>query len=349
MARTPNIDLREDYQRNYLINGNFDFWQRGASFVSPSGANYTADRWVATENGSGTATLSRSTDTPNNKSTYSFLWECTASAALTSNDTYIIEQRIEGYNFQSLLDRTFTVSFWVKTNKPGTYSVSFVNAGRDRAYTTEFVVTSPSTWEEKFITVTHDSAGTWDTTNGVGLRVIFGLGTGSNFSTSNLDQWESADVRGSANSENIQDTVGNQFFLTQAQMVEGAEALPFRRAGRSIGEELILCERYYEKSYDVDIAPGSVSASGIIDRRQVDANTTFFTGVEFRTRKRALPAVVTYARQSSSPNTVYNNSTASVQSSTIFFVGEGSYGVETVGAQAARSQMNWHHTVDAEL
>jgi hypothetical protein len=51
MARTPNIDLREDYGRNYIINGSFDFWQRGTSLAGLTGAgtNYLADRFAFLE------------------------------------------------------------------------------------------------------------------------------------------------------------------------------------------------------------------------------------------------------------------------------------------------------------
>ena len=32
--------------KNFIINGGFDFWQRGTTFTSPSSWTYSADRWL---------------------------------------------------------------------------------------------------------------------------------------------------------------------------------------------------------------------------------------------------------------------------------------------------------------
>ena len=279
---TPRLDRLEN---NLIINGNFDFWQRGTSFVSVSGASYKADRWITTEDGGGTCTVSRDTDVPNNKSNYSLLWECTAAdATLDAADAYLIEQRIEGNNFQPLLGKNISLSFYVKSNKTGPYSVSFVNQARDRSYTTEFTVDASDVWEKKTITIQHNDAGAWTTDNGVGLRVIFGLGIGSNLNTSNLNTWESGgDVRGSSTATNIQDTVGNQFRIAQVMLNEGEVAGEFSRAGKSIGEELELCHRYYYTDSLEMLFSATSNSSNV--------TTTAYLFREFPVIMRALPSV----------------------------------------------------------
>jgi len=62
MSHVMTTDSRNN--KNAIINGDFDIWQRGVSFASPSG-EYTADRWlVRTVFNDGAATVSRESFTP---------------------------------------------------------------------------------------------------------------------------------------------------------------------------------------------------------------------------------------------------------------------------------------------
>ena len=65
MSLTPRLDRLD---KNYIINGNFDFWQRGTS-TSTSGV-YLADRFRTSLSG-GSYVVSRSTDVPNSNSQFS--------------------------------------------------------------------------------------------------------------------------------------------------------------------------------------------------------------------------------------------------------------------------------------
>ena len=77
-------------------------------------------------------TQSRSTDVPSAQGfRYSLkLDNTTATGTLSGTNYHLIEQKIEGQNLQHLLKGTssakkLTLSFWVKSNKTGTYIVRF--------------------------------------------------------------------------------------------------------------------------------------------------------------------------------------------------------------------------------
>jgi hypothetical protein len=231
--------------KNKIINGRMDIWQRGTSFTPASGS-YVADRFVYGKVGStGTVTISRDTNVPNNTFLYSMKVDVTASETIDAGDFFEILQRMEGYNVRSLIGKTFAVSFWVSSPKAGIHCVAFVNGGLDRSYITEYTVNVANTWEYKTVTViggliTTGTPGTW--TNDIGLNVVFMLACGSTFQTT-PNAWQSSTYLATSSQQNCMDTVGNLFYITGIQLEEGATATSFEQ--RPFGVEFHLCLRYF--------------------------------------------------------------------------------------------------------
>ena len=107
---------------NYIINGAFDFWQRGTSFTtSVNNATFTADRYFVNRNGSGsTVTVSQQAFTPaelaiTNFGDSPFYYRYNHSVAGTGQ-TYGIyaSQKIE--DVRTLAGQAITFSFWAKSN-----------------------------------------------------------------------------------------------------------------------------------------------------------------------------------------------------------------------------------------
>lgn len=125
--------------RNKIINGAMQIWQRGTSF-SGTGV-YTSDRW-ATNQGSG-VTASQSIDVPAN-----FKYSLYVSG---TNYTSVI-QKIESVNTQDLSGATITVSFWLKHSVgTGSFTVNmYYPTASDNYTTTTFIasnnITSTSSW-----------------------------------------------------------------------------------------------------------------------------------------------------------------------------------------------------------
>jgi len=178
----------------------------------------------------------------------------TADAAPSANYGYGVIQRIEGYNIADLgwgtaSPQTITVSFWARNSLTGTYSISVANSAITWAYTTTYTISTANTWEYKTVTFTGPTSGTWLTTNGVGIGLIFGLGGGSNRQAT-LNAWYApTGTNTPTDASGCVDwiaTNGATFYITGVQLEQNTSATPFER--RLYNQELANCQRYYQQS-----------------------------------------------------------------------------------------------------
>lgn len=232
--------------RNRIINGKMEIAQRGTSFAAPASGAYSLDRWLSINVTSAVFTISQQTDVPSSNEFQNSLRAevTTADASIASGDVYTLEHTIEGYNVRDLIGRTFTLSFWVRSSKTGVHAVSFASDTGDRSYVVEYTINSANTWEYKTATVSGGliTAGTWNWTNGLGLRLRFALAAGTAFQTT-ANAWQTGNFLATANQVNCLDTIGNIFAITGVQLEAGSVATPFEH--RPYGVELALCQRYY--------------------------------------------------------------------------------------------------------
>jgi len=237
------------FDKNAIINGNMVIAQRGTSFVSPSDDDYTLDRWAYRKSGAMVHTVTQDTDVPSNEGFYySLKLDCTtADNSIGASDWCGVMQRVEGYNFAKFIGQTATLSFWIKAGKTGTMCVAFSNSGSDRSYVTEITINSANTWEYKEINLIFNySGGTWDYTNGSGLKIYFVLAVGSDFQTVTTDSWISTDDIGTSNQTNFvanADTTCD-VYITGIQLELGGEATDFEFL--QYQQQLALCKRYYQ-------------------------------------------------------------------------------------------------------
>jgi hypothetical protein len=249
--------------RNRIINGDMRISQRGTSFAAIASDTYSLDRWLWSQSGAMICTVSQSSDVPNNTFYNSYKVDVTTvDSSIAASDYALVWQRIEGFNVRDLINTTFTLSFWVKSPKTGVHCISFRNNGSDRSYIKEYTVVSANTWEYKTITVSGGliTSGTWDWTNGSGLEILFSLATGATFQTS-ADAWQTGNYFATANQVNVMDNTANDFFLTGVQLEPGSVATPFER--RSYGQELALCQRYFETKAFSSLGVATAAAQNI--------------------------------------------------------------------------------------
>ena len=258
--------------RNLIINGGCTISQRGASFADLSG--YGLDRFQVGSSDDGAVTVTQDTTVPSGegfKNSMKFD-VTTADTSLGAAQFYQFFQKIEGQNVAHLMwgtsnAKSVTLSFWCRSNKTGTYNVNFMNNAADRFNPNDFTISSANTWEKKTITVSGDTTGTWLTTNGIGLYVIWNLALGSNFDDGTNGTWGSGDY-GTGNNVNWLDSTSNEFYITGVQLEVGEQDTPFEH--RSYADELLKCYRYYYKTEaslgaDQIIGSGHISGSTLAD------------------------------------------------------------------------------------
>ena len=250
--------------RNIIINGAMNVSQRGTSFSYANGT-YCLDRFfMGTINGSSAATVTQDSSSPDGFSNSLKIDVTTADTSLAVNHADQILYRVEAQDLQQLAFGTssaknFTLSFYVKSNKTGTYSV---NIGQnDNSYkqaNLTYTINSANTWERKSLTFTGDTSGVINDDNGHGFEIVWVLAAGTNFTSgSNSASFATyADANYSANhGVNVFDSTDNTWFLTGVQLEVGDNATDFEH--RSFAEELALCQRYYQKVDDLTAGYGS--------------------------------------------------------------------------------------------
>ena len=235
--------------RNRIINGDMRIDQRNAgASVTPTSSAYTLDRWQATIAVSSKISVQQSSTAPVGFKN-SLLVTSLAATTVNANDFYLIQQKIEGYNMADLdwgtaNAKTVTLSFWVRSSLTGTFGGSLGNNAFDRTYPFTYTISSADTWEQKSVTIAGDTSGTWLSTNGVGIQLTIGLGSGATYSGT-AGAWAAAGYQTATGATQVVATNGATFYITGVQLEVGSVATPFER--RPFGTELALCQRYYAK------------------------------------------------------------------------------------------------------
>jgi len=221
--------------RNKIINGNFDFWQRGTSFTSSGYGG--PDRWLTLITGS-THTTSRQsftlghTDVPG-EPTYYQRTVVTSSAG--AGNLCLTYQKIE--SVRTLAGQKATLSFWAKADASKNMAVEFTqefgSGGSPSSSITGIGVTTcalTTSWQkfEIIIDVPSISGKTLGSNGNDCLQIVFWFDAGSDWNsrTNSLGQQSGT------------------FDIAQVQFEAGSVATPFEV--RPPGVELGLCQRYYQ-------------------------------------------------------------------------------------------------------
>ena len=240
--------------RNLIINGAMTVSQRGTTITNTTGSGFrTVDRVRSNLSGGGTFDQEQSTDVPSGQGFINSLKTTvnTVDSSIAAGDYYGLEFPLEGQNVNAVSGfgtsgaKNLTLSFWVKSSVTGDYSVSFQNGVFDTSYVSKYTISSANTWEYKTIDIDAKTDGTWVTTNAQGVRLWFSLGTGSTFSTSNEQTWESANYVHITGTTQWVSNASATFYITGVQLEVGDAATPFEH--ESYDKTILKCARYYYK------------------------------------------------------------------------------------------------------
>jgi len=238
---TKNNPVHQPF-RNIIINGDMSIAQRGTSatgLTNGNGGYHTVDRFSFSEGGSptGVFTMSQESDVPTGQGfAKSMKLDCTtADASLGGTDTFGITTKFEGQNLQYLKKGTanaesWTLSFWVKSNKTGTYTTWVYDQDNARQICKTYTIDSASTWEKKTITFAGDTTGSFDNDNAMSMYIEFNLGTGTTYSSGTLQTTWGGYVAGnrySSSQVNLADSTDNEWYITGVQLEAGTTASDF--------------------------------------------------------------------------------------------------------------------------
>ena len=281
--------------KNILINGDMSIAQRGTSTASiTSDGYYTIDRFIASMTTAGTWTQSQDTDVPSGQGfATSLKMDCTtANGSLSVDSILLLRQKIEGQNLQYLKKGTsnaesLTLSFWVKSNKTGTYVAGIYDNDNTRQISKSYTIDSASTWEKKTITFAGDTTGTLDNDNAASFYIDFFLSAGTNFTSGTLaTSWESFTSANIAVGQvNLADDTANNFWITGVQLEADTSASDFEFLPYDVN--LQRCQRYY---YNHAEKTGGTSQN--IGMGAYTTSTRIDASVSFPTTMRSVPSLI---------------------------------------------------------
>jgi len=237
--------------RNMIVNGSMSVAQRSTSVTGVTASGYrTCDRFLfGPTSGTYTVTQESSASTADGF-TNSFKIATTATGS-SSNVT--VQQRMEGKNLQHLgygtsSAKQTTVSFYVKSNKTGTYTLELYSTDNTtRQVSKNYTIDASGTWERKTITFPGDTSNGFNNDNNLSMYMFWWLAAPSTFTsgTQNTSAWANATNtnRVSSSIVDISDTVGNYWEITGVQWEIGPQATPFEHEPVSV--TLSKCQRYF--------------------------------------------------------------------------------------------------------
>jgi hypothetical protein len=286
------LAMSSSFMRNRIINGAMVIDQRNAgASVTPTNGSYSLDRWTFGLTQASKLTVQQDAGAVTPPVGFNDYLGVTSSSAysITSGDIFYVRQCIEGYNVADLAfgtanAKTVTLSFWVRSSLTGTFGGALLNSAENRSYPFSYTISSANTWEYKTVTIAGDTTGTWLTTNGIGLNVVFGLGVGSTY-TGTANSWQAAQDFAPTGSVSVVGTSGATWYLTGVQLEVGSSATPFER--RLYSQELANCQRYFETITSV----GGSSPYVNFANGGANASTTARFVLPFKIQKRTYPSI----------------------------------------------------------
>ena len=239
--------------KNRIINGAMVIDQRNnGSSVTPTVDNtYTLDRWSTGLSQASKFSVQQNAGSVTPPIGFSNYLGVTSLAAtsLGAGDYFLLKYTIEGFNtsdlqFGTANAKTITLSFQVYSSLTGTFGGALQNGAQNRSYPFSYSIPVANTWTTISVTIAGDTSGTWvGATNGKGLSVWYGLGTGSTYSGT-AGAWATGTYFAPTGATSVVGTNGATFYITGVQLEVGTTATNFDY--RSYGTELALCQRYYQ-------------------------------------------------------------------------------------------------------
>jgi hypothetical protein len=329
--------------------------QRGTSFTGLQNTpTYSIDRMSYRRGGTWTtATFSHTqdTDVPTGQGfNNSLKFSCTATETPTTDqNAYILGIYNEGINFSHLAygtpnAKTMTLTFWVKSNVTGTYQINF---GTTRRLYKTYTIDTADTWEKKTITFAGDTSASIANDTSVGFLILWEAAAGPDVGSGTpTGEWEAPNSTNDAalHQVNLASSTSNYVNITGVQLEVGDTATPFEVMPYDM--QLARCERYYQKSYDVNITPGTINTNGP-EVFQIDDGAIQRSGVRWRIRTRTSPTVTIYNPATGASGQIRTDAAQNYNVGNAYYIGQTGCFIDYTPASG--QYVSFHWVASAEL
>jgi hypothetical protein len=326
------------YADNCVLNSAMQIWQRGTSSTGLTTAKtFLADRWFSnTGGGTTTYAYTRSTDVPTGFQ-YSIKTQRTASN--TGTTAIYLQQDIETINSIPYAGKTVTFSFYAKAGANYSASASGLNVS---------LISGTGTDQTQYFaayTGQATVAGATSTLTTLWQRFTYTGSVGSSAKQLGI-QFNYAPT-GTAGAD-------DSFFITGVQVEAASSATTFHTNQPTIQAEIAACQRYFEKSYDQDTAPGTATASGRIEGtgNSAASTTAYVTAnIRYKVSKRTAPTLTFYDMVGASGSVARTTIAVSdVNTNTPSTQVNGTEGVTVMSASGSSANIiSCHYTASSEL
>jgi len=326
-------------RKNVVINGAMQVAQRATSVTGISSSGYyTVDRFdTAMSTTAGRYTQSQVTDAPEGFG-HALKFDCTtADTSIAAGENLIGLFQIEGQDVQTIQKGTssakeVTVSFYAKANAAKTYVCELKDFTNTRTCSKTFTVGTSYARHE--ITFPADTTGAITSDNARQFAINLWLHAGSTYTGGTLQTaWGAqSNADRAVGIDSFFSSTDNTFFITGVQLEVGSVATEFEH--RSFGEDLALCQRYYEVQGGTTLTQFAHLWTG-----DVTNNQSYYQTVQFSVEKRAAPTITMSSAAQSSFGTPTAANTSRIATS----------GVAISNSTAARGYFYVGVLADAEL
>jgi hypothetical protein len=239
--------------RNMVINGASEISQRygtTSTSISGTGTQYPVDRFIVQTNLGSGHSHQQVADAPTGFY-YSQKVTCGTGGSATGSNFGRYRTTLEWQNvipqsgFGTSGAKQLVLSFYVKSSLTGTFGVAVQNYTNNRNIVNTYTINSANTWERKTIVIAADTNSNWVASTAVHMEIGWDLGEGPDRGQDTLNSWAGGQSGYGYDSGTKFFTQSNATWqITGVQLEVGSVATDFEH--RSYGQELALCQRYYQ-------------------------------------------------------------------------------------------------------
>jgi hypothetical protein len=346
------------------INGNFEIAQElllNTQVTIPNASTkYVADQWQCQyAHGANTAVFKGQVAGPGgahlgNSGNYLEMIATTPSAMAAGGDFAMILQPIEGLRWAKLsygasVAKSVVISFWAFATIAGTATLAVRNAGNNRSYLADFTINTPNTFEYKSVIVPGDITGTWVATTAMSTVLSFCFGGNTNYNGIS-GTWQGTNSIKTTATTNFFATANNRVVLAGVTIMPGSDIPSQLQAPllqRTLPEEILLCQRYYEKSHDLGL-PLIGTTSSFLEQYVVSGIGNYqTTSIPFKVRKRASPGLTFYPTNGGAAGNIYAQGAGVIKAASLD--GQNEFGFAMFITMTAADLIRFNFAADARM